>query len=466
MFEDVQVEGIPEDPLGICTVEDVLMQRLLDAVSPRPSLLDQLEEFASQARQHAARQYRLLDAMRLEQETLTGATWTDQDALEWRSLRAEVAAALEVHERTAQAQLELARKLVHDFPDTLDALERMVISERHARILVEQSSGLRDDLLHEYEERLLPYTHLVASRFERKAREIRLSLDAESLIARHKEALLERRVVFERAEDGMAWVSALLSAEDAVEVVAVIEAIAQTLKTEDEPRSLAQITADVFRDLMVDAAGAVPPAEDDQPLQPSPRARRRVTPDVFVHIPALTALGKSDAAGFLENYGPIDADTARMLAGMSEKWIRLLTDPETGIILKYGKVKYRSPEELRSKLRIRDGVCRFVGCTRPAVHCDLDHTRAWEEGGESNDCNLAFLCKAHHMLKHGSPWNVTQHGNGDGTLAWTSPRGRVYRTFADTVLPPPPTPRRPGAPPIVQREWLAAAAAAEAPPPF
>ena len=111
---------------------------------------------------------------------------------------------------------------------------------------------------------------------------------------------------------------------------------------------------------------------------------------------------------------------------------------------------------MRQFLRIRDGVCRFVGCTRPAIYCDLDHTRAWEDGGESNDGNLAYLCKAHHRLKHGSPWKVTQDGDGSGTLRWASPEGKSYTTYADTVLPPPTRSKRPGAPPLVQREWLAA----------
>src|SRR5215218_6459414 len=160
MFEDADVEGIPEDPLGICTIEDVLMQRLVDAVSPVPALVDQLEESSSRSRWLSAERYRLLDAMRLEAEAETGASWTDPDSLEWRSLRAEVAAALEIHERSAQAQLDLARKLVHTFPATLDGLWGMVVGERHARILVEQSTGLREAVLAEYEERLLPFAHL------------------------------------------------------------------------------------------------------------------------------------------------------------------------------------------------------------------------------------------------------------------------------------------------------------------
>jgi hypothetical protein len=115
-------------------------------------------------------------------------------------------------------------------------------------------------------------------------------------------------------------------------------------------------------------------------------------------------------------------------------------------------------------LRGRDGVCRFVGCTRPAAYCDLDHTVAWEDGGGTDDCNLAYLCKAHHRLKHASGWTVTQAGDGSGTLTWTTSRGKSYTTYAGTVLPPPKRKKPSGGRLQIHREWLEAASTGEAPP--
>ena len=51
---------------------------------------------------------------------------------------------------------------------------------------------------------------------------------------------------------------------------------------------------------------------------------------MFVQVPALTLLGRGNALGILEGYGPIDADTARRIAGTATRWLRILTDPETG----------------------------------------------------------------------------------------------------------------------------------------
>ncbi len=67
----------------------------------------------------------------------------------------------------------------------------------------------------------------------------------------------------------------------------------------------------------------------------------------------------------------------------------------------------------------------------PARGSDLDHTRDAAFGGETSDANLAALCRRHHVLKHQTPWHVTQLG--DGLLEWTSPSGRTY-----VDRPPPP----------------------------
>src|SRR4051794_18266193 len=141
MFEDERGEEIPQYP------EDLFDPAAFEAwfqasiVGP-PPLIDRLSQSAARATSMAAERFEFLDQLRLEAETETGATWTQRDSLEWRSVRAEDAAALSIHERSAEAQLDLARQLVHVFPDTLQGLRTAQFSERHARILVEQSTGL------------------------------------------------------------------------------------------------------------------------------------------------------------------------------------------------------------------------------------------------------------------------------------------------------------------------------------
>lgn len=418
-------------------------------------LVDRIAERQSLATTLAAERLEFIDELRLVAEADTGATWIDPDSLEWRSLRAEVAAVLRVHERTAQATLDLARALVHQFAATLESLHRAEFTERHARILVEQSVGLPDELLREYEARVLPHARtLVPSRFERTAHMIRENLAPADLTARHRAALEQRRTAIEPAADGMAWYGAFLSAEDAVGAAAAVTGLARSLMVDGEERTLPQVEADVFRDLIVDAAGVTLPPDGSTAPVPTPAARRGVRPEVLVHVPVLTAMSRSEAPGALERYGPIDAETARRLAGCATGFIRILTDPETGAALSFGRTTYRVPAELRRYLQVRDEVCQFVGCTRPARFCDIDHTIPWAEDGETVASNLAHLCRSHHRLKGSGRWRVTQTARGDGTLAWTSPTGRTYTSRPAAKLPPAGRPRRAGSPPIVLQRWM------------
>jgi hypothetical protein len=170
---------------------------------------------------------------------------------------------------------------------------------------------------------------------------------------------------------------------------------------------------------------------------------------VTVTVPALTLLGVSDEPATLEGYGPIDAETARALAGQSNTWYRMLTDPKTGAPIALDRTTYRPTKAMKRYLRYRDGTCRFLGCSRAAQHCDLDHTKDHQHGGPTECENLSHLCRKHHRLKHQTTWQVEQVGNG--VLEWTSPGGRSYITQPEVLLtapePPPreldPEPREP-----------------------
>lgn len=150
------------------------------------------------------------------------------------------------------------------------------------------------------------------------------------------------------------------------------------------------------------------------------------------HCPADAAFGPADLAG----YGPIDADTARRLAGHAPGWDRILTQPISGAILAVDR--YRPSKAIARALRARDRHCRFVGCRQPVHRCDLDHTHDAHAGGRTDVCNLANLCRRHHILKHHTAWQVRQLPGG--ILEWTSPTGRVYTDVPVSTVAFAPTP--------------------------
>ena len=158
------------------------------------------------------------------------------------------------------------------------------------------------------------------------------------------------------------------------------------------------------------------------------RIARAVRPKIHVTVPVLTLLGRIDEPGLLDGVVPIDAETARELAGVATSFTRLLTQPHTGKILAVGAETYRPPADLRHYVLARDGTCRFPGCTRRAAETDTDHTVAAADGGRTTVANLAPLCRRHHVLKHQARYTVTQCEDGDGAMTWTTPTGRRAST--------------------------------------
>ncbi|WP_460462243.1 HNH endonuclease signature motif containing protein, partial [Arthrobacter pigmenti] len=154
--------------------------------------------------------------------------------------------------------------------------------------------------------------------------------------------------------------------------------------------------------------------------------------EVFVVVPVLTLMGLSDEPADLEGYGPIDEDTARELAVNAPSFKRLLTHPETGALLSYGRDRYGVPKDLQKLVRLRDRRCRGVGCNRAARTCEIDHSMPYPRGA-TEESNLKALCKLNHLLKTAKMWADVQHR--DGRVEWTSPAGRKYSNTPDGPLP-------------------------------
>ena len=338
------------------------------------------------------------------------------------SFRAEVATALRIPERTAGIVIDEGYVLSTQLRATLAALRTGAITVRHARILITETSGLDDDARAEIESRALRETHRSTGDFARTVRRWCRRRDSGTAAERHRTAFGERYVSYDPAPHGMAYFTALITATEAVAIDTRLDDAARSLHLRGDSRSFPQLRADVFTDVMLERI-----SRDD-------RAYRGTKPTVVVTVPALTLLGRSSEHGELEGYGPIDAETARELASEAPELRRMLVDPHTSVPLALGREKYRPTRSLRLWLRLRDRTCRFPGCTNPVTTADLDHTRDWAHGGDTDAENLAHLCRKHHTLKHRSTWRVVH--STDGTLEWTSPLGRIHVSRAPSADPP------------------------------
>lgn len=369
-----------------------------------------------------------------------------------RAVIAELATALRLPERTMTRLVSEAWTLSTRLPATLDALRSGRLDEAHARVVVDETTDLDDpEALSRLDAELATRAETVtAPTLRRTARRLREQVLAETLASRHARARAERRVELEPARDGMAWLHVYLPAEDAhlirnrlvrvaaeasgrsttssgrsdVGVEAVDGSEAGTASDAD-PRTPDQLRADIVRDLLLHG---VPPVGDAFHV-----AAATIRPTVHVTVPVMTLLGHDLSPGGLDGYGPISPDVARELAAHAPSFTRLLTHPVSGTVLDVDRTTYRPPADLARWLRVRDQTCRFPGCNRAAVGCDIDHSEDWADGNPTAFHNLAHLCPAHHHLKHQTSWSLRHRA--DGALEWRSPAGRVHVTEPAVRIP-------------------------------
>jgi len=382
-------------------------------------------EFGRRAAAQAAAELLLgihgtLEEARRDPALFVGEAFRGDDAVAFaeRSATADLAMRLRMSESTVRLQADRARVLIGSLPSIWAGLCEGEVGARNAETAADLAATLPpgavrtafDDALVRAARECTP------ARFRDRARRLREELDPAPLTERHAAARELRRVEIEKAPDGMVWLSAFLDAADGMSIRRRLDASARDLSgAPDERRTLDQLRADVFADLLLRGGTNGVPA---------------VTSTVAVTVPVLALLGEAQLPGTLEGYGPIDAETARRLAARAPSFQRILTHPITGTVLDVDRTSYRPPADLVRWLRIRDERCTAPGCGRPAAECDLDHREAWAAGGGTSAGNLAHLCRSHHRLKHEGGWTV-RAGPG-GTTTWISPTG--HRT---TVDPPP-----------------------------
>ena len=358
----------------------------------------------------------MLESMRqfaeLEESLSPRSTPTSRE-MAVRSLRSEVSCALRIPERTVQALFGEARMLVRDLPVTMAALRAGQISYRHAQVVVDEGAGLAPGHLATFERLAVPVAATsTVTAFGRSARRLREGLDPSTIDERTKTAVEQREVTLTPARDGMGDLNLHLPMHEAQAIFSRATELAMRLRAADDPRTLAQLRADVARDALL--MGTFERLDG-----------RRIRADVYVTVPVLSLLGASDLPATLDGYGPISLKTARELAGDAPSWVRILTHPETGVVLSIGRDRYTPPADMKTAKRARGSTCDHPTCQRPAEFCDLDHIIDWAKDGITSLDNLAFLCPGHHTLKHATPWEYSPTRDGTG-YDWHSPAGKTY----------------------------------------
>ena len=361
----------------------------------------------------------------------------------------EVASVLAMTRAVAEAKVGLAASL-DQMPAVHDALVAGVIDHRKATAMTDGLGHLPIDVARIIADAVLADApDLTVPALRARMRKVELTLDPEAVEKRHDRDRSDRHVRLTPAPGAMAWLTALLPADDAMAVFTGIDAIANSADP-DDPRGVEERRADALTDVFTHilATGIAP---DGGQL----RSEQRRRPHLQVTAAATTLLGLDQVPGDLAGYGPIPASMVRAIAA-DATWRRIFTDPATGEAVGIGPRGYRPGADLTATVIARDRTCMFPGCRMPAWRCDIDHLIPFDHdrpGDDQTTCaNLHSLCRHHHRLKTYAGWTVTRDTE-TGDTNWTSPTKHTYRRPRTDANPDPPR--------LLQRP-----APTDGPPPF
>jgi len=404
----------------------------------------------------------------------------------------EVGAALTLTHLSAVRETRLALDLAGPLADTAAALAAGRIDLRKAELFSEATVTLTDAHTAAVEAAVLPEApDLTTGQLRRALARAVLAADPDAARRQREEALKEARVDCFPDPAGTATLAGRnLPAASVLAADKRLCAIAKAWKKQGAAGEMDLLRARAYLTLLLGLDVTIPPA-DLLPVRPGspestapaghepvsagqeiPAGLRRpdggVPPplagSVNLTIPLSTLMGLSDAPGAAAGYGPLDPDTARVLAcaaagHRATRWHVTVTGP-TGRALGYGsgvnrtagrdggewqvsvtaepiaagccdhrnrEDGYRPSPGLQRLIQARSHTCTAFGCGRPATSCDEDHTVPYDEGGISCECNLAPLCRAHHRMKQAENWKLEQIS--PGVMAWLTPAGRRYVTI-------------------------------------
>ncbi len=331
------------------------------------------------------------------------------------SAAAEIRAALHLTRRAADVELSFALTLRDRLPKLARMLETGVIDVRRATTIERNTVHLTDETARTVVDRIADVaSRLTTGQLAARIRRLCMEANPDEAADRYAHRVADRRLVMEPSDDGTADLLGLdLPPQRVVAVTRRINKMARGLRGSGETRTMDQLRADVFLDLL------------------SGKGRHAAggggVIDIRVDLDTLAAL--TNHPGDLAGYGPVISDIARQVAEVQQRceWRYTITDTQTGQPIQTGTTRRRPTAAQRRTVEARDLTCRFPGCRMPGTECDLDHQILWSQGGRTTVPLLTPLCRHDHItVRHLIGWTYKRLPNGD--YQWTSKLGHIYIT--------------------------------------
>ena len=297
-------------------------------------------------------------------------------------------------------------------PLVWDGLHTGLIDRPRALKIVHLLADVPDPLREQLEAQAIAYAaEHTNAQLHRKL--LRMTCDNDPDETQRQEAIDHRGVIVLPKGHGMASIAIDISAEQAHAFIQSLDGYAKQKQCDPyqqgDARSLEQLRADALVGWL-----------DEHTTW---------NIDVQVVIPADMLLGVETKGADL-NGSPVTHSLALQLAWSPDaRWTRLVTDPLTGVLLDAGTTKYEIPAKLRTAVRLRDGLCRWPNCTRPAEYTDTDHVDAHRHSHWTEPDGLVCLCRYHHRLKTFGKWTIGTGSTYSMDLTITGPLGTTRTTY-------------------------------------
>jgi hypothetical protein len=212
---------------------------------------------------------------------------------------AEIRAALNLTRRTADIELSFALDLEQRLPKVHQMLMDGVIDVRRAKAIDHETCHLTTATARGVVERIVEAApDLTTGQLRARIKKLCIQTDVEEAKKRYDHAVDQRRVIAEPSVDGTASLTGLNLPPDRVAgVTRRINSIARSLRQDGETRSMDQLRADVYLDLL-------------QGTNHQTKARGVV--HLTVDLDTLTGL--TEHPGDLNGFTPVISDIARQIA--------------------------------------------------------------------------------------------------------------------------------------------------------
>ena len=237
--------------------------------------------------------------------------------------------------------------------------------------------------------------------------------EADASRARHELARADRAVTVRPLGDGMARLTASVSAVEAAAIVQSLIKAAHALPA-DDPRTIDQARADLLVDTLLGRSeGGL--------------GFRAV---IGVTVPLSSLMGFSDTPGELsDRSATIPAHIIReALVDEQSLLYRLVTD-DVGDLMTITWLGRFAPTRLAQVLAFRDGTSVFPTSTVPAACCDTDHSDPWP--ADTCAANTGPLNRRAHNLKTENLIRMRQPT--PGVFEWITRTGHTYTRHPDPL---------------------------------